>query len=139
MDKIKRHADWQARAKAVIEAAKDKPFAYGRLDGVLFTGNVLKAITGRDVLRGMRGYRSLRGGLKNLKAKGFASPIDPFAAVLEEIPPMTAQPGDLVAFDGPMGDCMGVCMGAQAYAVEDGRGLGLTHMREAVRAFRVPV
>ena len=74
MDKIKRHADWQARAKAVIEAAKDKPFAYGRLDGVLFTGNVLKAITGRDVLRGMRGYRSLRGGLKNLKALVY--PID---------------------------------------------------------------
>ena len=130
--------DWQVSLKVHIRDNMRRPFEYGKLDGPMFAADALKAMTGKDVARGMRGYKTLAGGFKKLRAKGFETPDGPFAAILEAIPPMTAQPGDIVVFEGQMGVCLGVCGDGEVYAVDADRGLGRAALTDAVRAYRVP-
>jgi len=104
----------------------------------LFAAGVLKAMTGHDVAKGLRGYKSLKEGLRKIKDKGFSDPSGPFAAVLEEIPPLMAQPGDIVKFEGELGVCLGVKIPGAAYAVDQVYGVGRADMTDAVAAYRVP-
>lgn len=132
-----RRDDWRAALKEYVRESARREFEYGVFDGPLFAAGAVNVMTGHDVAKGLRGYRSLKTGLTALKKKGFSDASGPFAAVLEEVPAMYARAGDVVVFDGVLGVCMGVCMGADAYAVDPVKGLGRTPLSQAVRAYKV--
>lgn len=137
--RLKRCANWQQAIKEVVRKHARTPFAYGVFDGPLFAAEVLEAMTGHDVAKGLRGYRSAKGGMKKLRDAGFETPADPFAAVLKEIPVHHSQPGDIVvSHTKKLGICLGVRIEGGAYAVGLDEGLARASMADVIRAFRVP-
>ena len=135
---IKRKPDWAARLKEYVRARLGLPFKYGTIDGPLFAAGALQAMTGADITHGLRGYKTLKGGLGKLKRKGFDDASGPFAAVLEEIAPLHSLPGDILKFEGTLGVCMGVRTVGGAYIVSLERGVALGSLEDAVAAYRVP-
>jgi hypothetical protein len=131
-----RHPDWQPRLTDYLRANHARPFAWGRWDCALFVAGAVKAMTGRDPMRGYRGYRTLREGLRKARARGVEDHVAGVAASFAEIPPAFAGPGDIAAVPGEPGLALGIVQGAQVYVV-GARGLGLVSLTEARRAFRV--
>ena len=71
-------------------------FFFGTFDcGILF-GDVDKAMTGEDPLKGIRGYKTPAGALKKLKAKGYNSVLELVEDKYKEISPGIAGRGDFV-------------------------------------------
>ncbi|MEJ6397046.1 DUF6950 family protein [Yoonia sp. 208BN28-4] len=133
---MQRFPDWQARLKAYIKAQAGVPFQFGKLDGAMFAAGCIEAMTGVDLARGYRGYRTAAGGIRKCRAKGHDSLVGPFAH-LPEIAPLAAQAGDLVVLDGPDGLCMGVAQGAFIMGVDRQQGVGPLSNPVIVRAFKV--
>jgi hypothetical protein len=131
-----RHPDWQQRLTDYLRANHARPFAWGRWDCALFVAGAVRAMTGRDPMRGLRGYRTLAGGLRKARARGYEDHIAAVAARFPEIPPAFAGPGDIAVVPGAPGLALGIVQGAQVY-VPGAQGLGLVSLTEAQRAFRV--
>lgn len=113
------------------------PFAYGRNDCALFAAGAVKAMTGVDPAAAWRGrYRTLRGGLRILRADGHDDHIAAAAALLPEVAVAMAQPGDLAVVPTPDGLALGVVQGRAIYVLRPD-GLGLVDLLSATRAFRV--
>ncbi len=115
--------DWPERMNAVIEEARDKPFAWGEHDCCLFAADVVQAITGKDYAKEYRGkYKTMRGAYKLLKKK-------PLAKVLDSRFKRTPFPnrGDVVLIPGSMvgsvQDALGICIGVKVALVSEGGGL----------------
>ncbi len=135
-----RHPDWQARLTAYLAQVSATAFAPGHLDCALFAAGAVEAQTGVDHADDWRGrYIDLAEGMGLLAEAGHADHVALVATLLPEVPVAEAQPGDIVVM--PLGRALpslGVVQGSHAYLlVEDGRGLVLRPMGEAVRAFRV--
>ena len=124
---------WQADLKAYIKAHQHSEFSYGKHDCALFAAGAVKAVTGKDLADGLRGYKTLAGGLRRVREKGFDSHVDVFAASLIEIPPLMARVGDIAVMEG---DALGVVQGRSIY-VATPKGVGLVPLTGALRAFRV--
>jgi hypothetical protein len=131
-----RYPDWQTRLAAYLAEVRDVPFAYGFNDCALFVAGAVKAMTGDDPARGLRGYRTMAGGQKKLKDAGFADHVALAASLLPTIPLFEAMPGDVVAVKVEGGLALGIVQGRMIYLVTP-EGLGLVPRSEAVRAFRV--
>lgn len=128
--------DWQARLTAYLAQVREAPFAWGRHDCALFVAGAVEAMTGEDLARGVRSYRSKAAGLAALQARGHADHEALAAALLEEVPPLLARPGDVVVTDGEGGPALGIVQGEQVYLVGL-EGLGLAPRSAVRRAFRV--
>lgn len=131
-----RHPDWQKRLTDYLRAIHQHPFEYGRFDCALFVAGAVKAMTGVDPMRGMRGYRSRSAGMRAARAKGHADHIDMTATLFPEVLPSLAGPGDIAVIDGTTGPALGIVQGAHIYVAGDA-GLGLVPFTAARRAFRV--
>jgi len=136
MTEWKRHPDWQQRLTDYLRAHHARPFAWGRWDCALFVAGGVRAMTGRDPMRGLRGYRTLREGLRKAQAAGLEDHVAAVADRFPEIHPAFAGPGDIAVVPGEPGLALGIVQGAQIYVVGE-RGLGLMLLTEARRAFRV--
>jgi len=129
--------DWEARLGAYLDAVRLKPFGWGSHDCILHCANGVKAQTGKDHARGMRGkYRSAASAARFLKSLGHDSLVDLVTAKLgEPIPPSFAQRGDIVmSEDG----AFGICMGSNAFFVgQEGErpGLLMVHRNEKDRSW----
>lgn len=131
-----RFPDWQNRLAAYVEAIRAVPFSYGYHDCALFAAGAVEAMTGEDLSKKWRGYRSLDDGIAKLRKAGIRGQVDLAASLLPEVLPIAAMPGDVVSFDIPGGEALGILQGRMFYAVTM-TGLGL-HSRSAVkRAFTV--
>ena len=130
---IARRRDWPSRLSAYLAAARGRPWRRGRFDCWLFMAGAVRAMTGRDLARGFRGYRSRAEGIRRLEARGYADPVEILLEHFAEIPPDQAGPGDLVLF----GDVPALVTGPRAYAVSEANGLGLVELAGATRAFRI--
>ena len=129
--------DWQARLVAYLHAARLRPFAYGRHDCSLFAADCVAAMTGHDMAAPWRGrYTTLRGGIRVLRRAGFIDHIALTASLFPEIPPLSAQPGDLAVVPTDEGPALGVVQGEAVYLLGP-TGLGLVSLLLAQRAFRV--
>jgi len=124
--------DWRQRLEVFIRAARAVPFAYGTMDCALFSAGAVQAMTGVDLARGHRGYRTLAEGLRGIRG----SHVDMAASLFPEIPPMSAGPGDIAVVPGDPGLALGIVQGVHVY-VMGVSGLGLVPKESAVRAFRV--
>lgn len=133
-----RRRDWQARLTAYLSLAAREPYAVGRHDCALFAAGAVEAITGHDPAGQWRGnYSTKAGGLRLLKAAGYADHLEATASHLPEIAPAFAAPGDIAILqESPDGQlALGVVQGEVIYVLRDD-GLGLLPRSTMTRAFR---
>lgn len=114
----RRLPDWEARLAAWLEAAGDRPHAFGRHDCLVgLAAGVIRAITGVDFARGhRRKYAGHKSAAKYLRGLGFKSPAELLDHHLEARDPAFARRGDLVAGEDAV---PGLCLGAVAAFVGD--------------------
>jgi hypothetical protein len=131
-----RHPDWQPRLTTYLRTHHARPFVWGRWDCALFVAGAVKAMTSRDPMRGLRGYRTLREGVSRARARGVADHVAGVVMLFPEITPALSGPGDIAVVPGAPGLALGIVQGAQIYVV-GAQGLGLLSLAAAQRAFRV--
>jgi hypothetical protein len=134
---MKRKENWQGVLKDYIRTQARREYKVGKFDGPMFTAAWVKVITGKDLARGFRGYTTLLGGMKKLKAKGYDGFPELLADQLIEVPPLTARAGDVVVVDTELGLCVGIAQGHFVLCVDPVAGVGAVPMSKAVRAFTV--
>lgn len=101
---------------SAIQACDGQRFAWGKLDCCLFAAKVVDAMTGRDFTGALQQrYGDKRGAVRFLREEGGLS--DAVTAYLGEPAPGRALRGDVVLFDSPNGDCLGICVGGSIAAI----------------------
>lgn len=139
----RRPPGWQGRLTACLAQVARQPYRPGTQDCALFAAGAVAAMTGEDLAAPWRGhYRSVKEGLKALRAAGFADHLAFVSAHFPEIPPAFANPGDLAELEGLDGlPALGVVQGEHVYVlrpVVDGvGGIGLVPLTAVRRAWRV--
>lgn len=137
---IKRKTGWPEILAAEIEAASHKPFKYGSHDCCMFAAHIVKAMTGTDFARGLRGYRSAASAQRMLNNKGYKTlPVALYRLMrkqgCKQIPPAMARRGDVVlGTDENDAPAVGICVGGQAVFASD--GIALLPMTEIKKAYR---
>ena len=138
MTRIARLPDWHPRLSAYLAGLTPAEFRYGSQDCALFAAGAVRAMTGHDPAASFRGtYDDLKGGLKRLKAAGFASHIDVVERHFLRIAPAFAQVGDLCLIDTPDGQALGIVAG-ETLACLSPTGLGHLPREAAVITWSVP-
>ncbi|MBU1040147.1 MAG: hypothetical protein KKF77_03485 [Proteobacteria bacterium] len=139
---VQRRHDWASRLVAQVEAARQRPFAWGGADCCLTACDMVQAMTGVDPAAHFRGrYKTKAGAFRALKAfaggglEETAQRITTGLA-MPEVPPLAAQRGDVCLVETLQGPALGICLGAQV-AVQGPLGLALLPMHQALRAWRV--
>lgn len=80
-----RKSGWDAAFIETIQHHVAAPFAYGASDCLLMAGDVCRAMTGVDPMRGLRHYRTEVGALRLLARLGFGDVEDALAAVFPRL------------------------------------------------------
>jgi Domain of unknown function (DUF6950) len=113
----KRCPNWDLKLDAAISAVAARPFQWGAHDCCTFAADIVKAITGRDPMKAMRGYKSEAEARAFLKQKGWPGVYRALYAVLgKSVPVAQAQRGDVVfaKLEGAsfaMQSGAGICLG----------------------------
>jgi hypothetical protein len=123
---------WRSRLTAFLRDHHARPFVPGRWDCAIWTAGAVEAMTGVDHLRGFRGYRTIAEGQRRLQARGFDDHVAYVAALLPEVPPAFAQPGDVAVIAGAS---LGIVQGTQVYFFGV-NGFGTRPFTIITRAFR---
>jgi hypothetical protein len=136
---LQRHADWPRRLADFLASRYRTPFAWGTHDCCQTARAGVRAITGRDLGRGLglRRYRTALGAAKQLARLGGIEAI-PARAGLEEISITYARRGDVVL--GPAGSAGELALGLvvsdkAAFAAPE--GFEYRPVLECKRAWRV--
>lgn len=136
---------WERRLAEAIEAARDRPFRWGRHDCAIFAFDLRRDITGgHDVAALWRvRYTTARGAVRVMRRLGWSSleaaGRDLLGEPLDSV--HLAQRGDLVLANTALG--FGVCLGARAAGIApvngpcDPGGLILVPMAACALAWRV--
>lgn len=135
MDRLK---GWEQRLYAATVEAMGKRHEWGRHDCVTFAADCVLAMTGEDLMEGLRGtYDGPVGAAAVLRGLGVESVGDLAALYLTEVAPSMARRGDIVLAAQPH-EFLAVCVGRTAVGPSEA---GMIHvpMAQAVRAFRVGV
>ncbi len=95
---LRRH-DWNERLVDYANSVGGKPFKWGTTDCAYLARNALRAMYGKDLLRGMGRYATSASALKAARQVG------PLGAYLRDkgfskVRPNFAQSGDIVVFKG---------------------------------------
>lgn len=136
---MNRKTDWQRALQDHMTEWSGRSFAPGRSDCALFVAAAIECMTGQDLARGHRGYRTLAEGRRRLVDRGFDRLSDLAKLSLAEIPPALAQRGDiaiLVAEDLD-DEAFGLVLGDRI-AVWGPAGMSHVPLTSALRAYRVP-
>lgn len=86
--------NWPSIMRRAIAAHARQPFVWGASD-CSFVFDIIRDMTGRDPIAEIRGYSSELGALRALRAAGYATTLDLIERNFVEIPPATAQRGDI--------------------------------------------
>lgn len=137
---MKRSPTWRTDLTVYMREVSRRPFIWGEHDCALFAAGAVHAMTGEDFGAPYRGkYKTLRGGLRLLKRKGFANHAELAASLFEEVHPSRANVGDLAAVEEDGHVALGVVQGPRVYVLRPGEaGVGTVDLLTASRAFRVP-
>lgn len=133
---MNRQPDWHKRLTDYVAVASSQPYSPGRMDCAIFSAGAIEAMTGVDVLRGLRGYRSIPEGLRKARAKGYDGPEEVFAAKLPAIAADAMRAGDLAILPGDNGCALGICQGRLIYGVGPA-GVVMAPRSAALRGYRV--
>lgn len=140
---LERFEDWPSRLARFVESARGRKFAWGSHDCALFAADAIIAMTGEDLAFGLRGrYATQMGAAKALKrfaGGGLEETAEKIAAKweLQECPPLRAQRGDGVLFDGEAGPTLAVCVGEKLAAPSLNDGLAFLPLAVGRRAWRI--
>ena len=121
-----RRPGWELRLAAAIEAARNRPFAWGTHDCATFAFDLRRDLTGGgDIAALWRGrYRTARGATRVMRRLGWSSLEAAGRDLLGE--PLAdlrlAQRGDLVLAGTGLG--FGICLGARAAGIAPATGPG---------------
>lgn len=134
---VPRLPDWNMRLDALARARLCMPFAWGSNDCFGFAADAVQAMTGSDLLHGLRGnHRTWQAAYRrHARTPGGAVGVIN-AAGLPCIDPRLARRGDLVRIAQPLFDLLAICNGRDAIA-PGVDGLELAPMDGAVSAWRV--
>ena len=114
-----RRPGWEHRLAEAIEAARDRPFRWGRHDCAIFAFDLRRDIAGgHDVAALWRGrYTTARGAVRMMRRLGWHALEAVGRDLLGEPLPSVhlAQRGDLVLANTGLG--FGVCLGARAAGI----------------------
>lgn len=104
----------------------------------MFAAGAVEVMTGTDLARGWRGYRTLAEGERRLRAAGVDGLEAMVASRLPEVAPAFAQVGDVAMMraDGYTGIALGIVQGEGVYVVSPGGAAVISRMLME-RAFRV--
>ena len=135
-----RRQDWPRRLAETIEAASERPFAYGSFDCCQFVADVVEAMT--DSRPGFGGYKTVAGAVRKVKrAGGLKVLVAELAqrAGYREVPTAFAQRGDVMLIDEPadgFDGMVGIRVEA-GIAVAGPSGVAILPWQRAARAWRV--
>ncbi len=130
---LERRDDWQPRLMSYLTQVHAIPFSYGTHDCALFCAGALEAMTGVDVAKGHRGYKSRAAGIRKMHKAGFDDHVAYFASFLDEVGVLDAQAGDIAVLEGA---ALGVVQGRGIYVLSEGRMVTVS-LLSAVRIFHV--
>lgn len=136
---IKRFPDWPERLAGYINLCLKRPFVWGENDCCLFAMDCVQEMTGVDLAKPYRGYKTQIQALRLLNRHGGIAGIAETVAEkhgIAEIPPLTSQRGDVCLFDIGRGDTLGIRAGEHIFA--PGRqGLVGFPVLQGIRAWRI--
>lgn len=136
---LNRKETWYTDLFDYMRSVWHTPFEWGVFDCFIFTGQVVKVITGDDYVDQVIGkYSNYDEAVELAKGFGFASPM---AFILDKFTPnpsiLHAQPGDLMVIRGEGQDLtLGICQGERIYMSGD-TGIATVALENAKRSFRV--
>lgn len=134
---LHRVSDWYSRLFNLIIEKEHQPFKFGKNDCTLFGADVVLAITGVDLAASYRGkYRSLKGGMKLLKADGYTSNVDYLEKNFPETSLAFANAGDLCLINTEEGEAIAVLTGTVATGIGP-NGLVRFPLEKISRTFKV--
>lgn len=114
--RVPRLPNWETRLHDFMAAGRDREFAWGEWDCILFATAAAEAITGVDKAASFRGqYSDELGAREILRTLGKGTLLATVNHHFEAKPPAYAVRGDLIWHAG----CVGVCMGGDAAFVTD--------------------
>ncbi|WP_374764258.1 DUF6950 family protein [Yunchengibacter salinarum] len=119
---VRRPVGWQAALFRAVSARQGAAFAYGRFDCCTAAADCVDAMTGIDLMAGLRGrYRSAAGACRLIREGGARDLFDlvhqrAASAGFPPISPLHAGQGDLLLArvaipDACRGQAVGICMG----------------------------
>ena len=114
---MSRVQDWPIKLLDTVRDLSSEPFAWGQHDCFLMTAALVESVTGDDIAVPYRGrYDSAKSALQVLKDDGLDDLPAVVALHFTEIPPLTAQRGDivLVEHEGLWSQSLAVCLGQLA-------------------------
>lgn len=136
---MRRYSYWRTALADYLHRVSGEPFVPGRHDCALFAAGGVEAMTGEDFAADYRGrYKTLAGGYRLLKKRGFESHADLAASIFEEIHPSQAMVGDIAAVDGDGGIALGIVQGEGVYVLSPEGRIDTVPLLSATRAFMVP-
>ncbi|HED3137406.1 DUF6950 family protein [Citrobacter farmeri] len=103
-----KHPDWQNRLNAVMKAAIERPFSWGKHDCCLFAADCAQAMCGDDYAADWRGAYDSEPGAKKAILRGGGSLEKVIARYLDEVPVKLAQRGDIAIVENGGAKCAGV-------------------------------
>lgn len=105
---MKRLTDWEERLGLFIAENRERRFAWGEWDCILFACAAVEAMTGTDPASEYRGrYDDAKGAALALRVLGKGTLVKTIDATFPHRPLGKAQRGDIVLFRGSAGICMG--------------------------------
>lgn len=115
---MSRLPDWEQRLGEFMAANRDREFAYGQWDCILFACAAAEALTGRDEAADFRGrYKTAKGARAILRERGAGTLLRTVDRHFRRKGVGYAQRGDLIWFGG----AVGVCLGATAAFLSEPR------------------
>ena len=128
--------DWPERLAAFIESRRSAPFEWGSNDCVTFAADAVATITETDYLGPLRGkWRTAQEASKALLPYGGLLGAAE-SVLIDPVPVLMAQRGDVMLFDSGGRDTLGICIGAHVVAPGE-TGLVFSPVSLASMAWRV--
>lgn len=144
---MKRFNNWPEILLSEIKAARNRPFKYDTHDCLIWPAIVIRAMTGVDLAKGMRGYKTREEAAAVLREKGEGTLTKTLDAIMKKhgcprIPAPMCGRGDLVVAlmqtdAGKKERVGGICLGATAAFASD--GIIFLSMADIIRGWKIGV
>jgi hypothetical protein len=145
---LKRNENWQQALNKTVEAARERPFSWGKHDCCLFAADCVEAMTGADPMEFIRGqYADEEGARDVLKTLGGKTLYRTLQKIFgQALSPAMAHRGDVVYRRDATFPSIGICLGDISVFVGANQttgqntyvdGLVLVKTLSCLKAFRV--
>jgi len=138
---LRRFEDWPLRLEAAVTERAGKPFQWGDHDCCLAVCDVVKEMTGTDLARGLRRYKTKRGAMNRMGRFGGVAGVAAAMAEkyhVEEIDPPFCQRGDVVVIEADQGPTLGIVwLDGRTVMAASEVGWSEHPLEKATRAWRV--